>query len=42
LVANLAGVVKLGDRWPTAELVEVEVITGGEVLIKWSISYFGE
>lgn len=32
---NLAGVVKLGDKWPTAELVEVEVITGGEVLVKW-------
>ena len=34
---NLAGFVKLGDRWPTAELVELEVITGGEVLVKWSI-----
>ena len=31
---NLAGVVKLGDRWPTAELVELEGITGGEVLVK--------
>ena len=34
---NLAGVVKLGDKWPTAELIELEVITGGEVLVKWSI-----
>lgn len=34
---NLAGVVKLGDKWPTAELVELEVITDGEVLVKWSI-----
>ena len=31
------GVVKLGDKWPTAELVELEVFTGGEVLVKWGI-----
>lgn len=34
---NLAGVVMLGGKWPTAELVELEVITGGEVLVKWSV-----
>ena len=37
VVWYVTGVVKLGDRGPTAELVELEVITGGEVLVKWSI-----